>query len=80
MKSREERIYEYAQSIMQVRFVEIINKTFAGLALPNDTFGKEVADAIDTLLGEVTQIGDLKGTGLGFSRTGYPSGQKIQDD
>jgi hypothetical protein len=80
METREERIYEYAQIVMQVKFVELINKNFRGLALPNNEFGKEIADAIDKLLGEVTKIGDLKGTGLGMTRTGFPSGRKINDE
>jgi hypothetical protein len=79
-RSREERIYDFAQSVMQVKFVDLINKAFVGIALPNDAFGKEVADQIDWLLGEVTQIGDLKGTKLGMVRRGFPSGKLLDDD
>ena len=79
-RSREERIYDFAQSVMQVKFVDLINKAFVGLPLPKDKTGIMVADAIDWLLGEVTQIGDLKGTKLGMVRRGFPSGQELKDD
>jgi hypothetical protein len=80
METKEEKIYDYAQRVMQVKFVELIHESFAGLSLPNNDFGKDVANAVDKLLGEVTQIGDLKGTGLGMTRTGFPSGRKIEDE
>lgn len=80
MRTKEEKIYDYAQEVMKVEAVKLIHKAFRGLALPNDGFGKDVADSIDWLLGEVTQIGDLTGTGLGMERIGYPSGEKIEDN
>jgi hypothetical protein len=80
VQTREEKIYEYAQIKMQVEFVSLIQKAFAGVYLPNDEMGKNMADQIDWLLGEVTGIGDLTGTGLGMPRIGHPSGEKIQHD
>lgn len=80
MASKEEKIYDYAQTVMQVEFVKLIHKAFRGLALPSDGFGKDVADSVDWLLGEVTQIGDLEGTGLGIQRIGYPSGKNLTDE
>lgn len=70
MRTKEEKIYDWAQQVMQVKFVELINKTFVGLPLPKDETGIMVADAIDELIGQVTQIGDLTGTGLGMQRKG----------
>jgi len=78
--TREEKIYDYAQTKMQVEFVSLIHKAFVGMYLPNDEVGKNVADQIDWLLGEVTGIGDLTGTGLGMPRIGYPSGEKLGDN
>lgn len=80
MTTKEENIYHYAQQVMQVQFVKLIHKAFRGLALPNDEFGKDVADSVDWLLGEVTGIGDLTGTGLGIQRIGYPSGKNLGDE
>lgn len=80
MKTKEEKIYDYAQQVMQLEFVKLIHKAFRGLALPNDDFGKDVADSVDWLLGEVTGIGDLEGTGLGIQRIGYPSGKNLGDE
>ena len=47
IKSREQKIYDWAQTIMQVKFIDLINKAFVGLPLPNDVTGVMVADAID---------------------------------
>lgn len=80
IKSREQKIYDWAQTVMQVKFIDLINKAFVGLPLPNDVTGVMVADAIDWLIGEVTQIGDLKGTKLGMKRIGYPSGRVLDDE
>lgn len=70
MKTREEKIVEFVEDKMRVEFVSLINKTFKGLTLPKDQTGIWVADAIDQLIGEVSGIGDLTGTGLGMRRIG----------
>ena len=80
IKSREQKIYDWAQTVMQVKFIDLINKAFVGLPLPKDETGIMVADAIDWLIGEVSQIGDLKGTKLGMKRIGFPSGEMLDDE
>lgn len=70
MKTREEKIVDFVENKMRVEFVKLINNTFAGLPLPKDQTGIWVADAIDSLIGEVSGIGDLTGTGLGMQRKG----------
>ena len=70
MKTKEEKIVDFIENKMRVEFVKLINSTFKGLPLPKDEIGIGVADAIDCLIGEVSGIGDLTGTGLGIKRLG----------
>jgi hypothetical protein len=76
--SREEKIYKWAQTVMQVEFVHLINKTFQGVILYDEKSTKAMIQAVNELLGEVTQIGDLSGTGLGIPGYGFPSGTKYE--
>lgn len=78
--TREEKIYKWAQTVMQVEFVNLINKTFMGVILYDEKSTSAMIEAVNKLLGEVTQIGDLKGTGLGIDGYGFPSGERYQDE
>lgn len=63
--NNEERIYDWAQTVQLVRFVELINKKFAGVVLYDKRDAIAVTEALDSLLEEITQIKDVSKTGLG---------------
>ncbi len=60
-----ERIYDWAQQVMQVKFVELINKRFGGLVLYDARDAKSVTAALDALLSDVTHVENVSETGLG---------------
>lgn len=70
MKTKEQKILEWTEYKMRVKFIMLINETFKEMPLPKDQTGIWVAEALDRLIGEVTGIGDLTGTGLGMQRRG----------
>lgn len=60
-----ERIYDWAQQVMQVEFVKLINKRFGGLVLYDARDAKSVTAALDALLSDVTKVENVSQTGLG---------------
>ena len=80
MTTKEERILEWARQQAEVEMVAALIKTFRGLVLTNEDDTLTVMKAVDELLGRLTGIGDLTGTGLGLSATGYPSGRKYTNE
>jgi hypothetical protein len=60
-----ERLYDWAQQVMQVEFVKLINKRFGGLALYDERDAKSVTSAIDALMEDVTHIENIRELGLG---------------
>ncbi len=63
--SNGERIYDWAQQVMQVEFVKLINKRFGGLVLYDARDAKSVTAALDALLSDVTKVENVSQTGLG---------------
>ena len=66
MKTKEERIYEWALQVSAVEMVKELNKTFGGLMLRDEYDVYVVTQAVDDLVGRLTKIGDLSGTNLGI--------------
>ncbi len=60
-----ERIYDWAQQVMQVEFVKLINKRFGGLVLHDERDARSVTAAIDSLLQDVTRVENISELGLG---------------
>ena len=60
-----ERLYDWAQQVMQVEFVKLINKRFGGLALHDERDAKSVVTAIDALMQDVTHVENISELGLG---------------
>ena len=60
-----ERIYDWAQQVMQVEFVQLINKRFGGLVLYDVRDAKSVTAALDLLMSDITKIDNVSELGLG---------------
>ena len=60
-----ERIYDWAQQVMQVEFVKLINKRFGGLVLYDARDAKSVTAALDALLSDITKVENVSELGLG---------------
>ena len=60
-----ERIYDWAQQVMQVEFVKLINKRFGGVVLHDERDAKAVTAALDALLSDITKVENLSEIGLG---------------
>ena len=60
-----ERIYDWAQQVMQVEFVKLINKRFGGVVLHDERDAKAVTAALDALLSDITKVENLSKIGLG---------------
>mgnify|MGYP007071622342 CR=1 FL=1 len=79
MKSKEERIYEWALQVSAVEMVKELNKTFGGLALSNESDTQQVIAAVNSLIGRLTKIGDLADTGLGIPYWDLRDGSKKEE-
>lgn len=60
-----ERLYDWAQQVMQVEFVKLINKRFGGLVLYDERDAKSVTAAIDALMEDITHVENISELGLG---------------
>jgi len=60
-----ERIYDWAQQVMQVEFVKLINKRFGGLVLHDERDAKAVTAALDLLMSDITKVENVSELGLG---------------
>jgi len=60
-----ERIYDWAQQVMQVEFVQLINKRFGGLVLYDVRDAKSVTAALDLLMSDITKVENVSELGLG---------------
>lgn len=63
--NNEERIYDWAQQVMQVEFVKLINKRFAGVVLYDERDVKAVTAALDALMSDITKVENVSEIGLG---------------
>ncbi len=60
-----ERIYDWAQQVMQVEFVKLINKRFGGIVLHDERDAKAVIAALDLLMSDITKVENVSELGLG---------------
>lgn len=60
-----ERIFDWAQQVQLVGFVQMINKKFAGLVLYDKRDAQAVVKVVDSLLEELTHIEGVTDIGLG---------------
>jgi hypothetical protein len=60
-----ERIYDWAQQVMQVEFIQLINKRFGGLVLYDVRDAKSVTAALDLLMSDITKVENVSELGLG---------------
>ena len=60
-----ERIYDWAQQVMQVEFVKLLNKRCGGLVLHDERDAKAVTAALDALMSDITKIENVSELGLG---------------
>jgi hypothetical protein len=60
-----ERIYDWAQQVMQVEFVRLINKRFGGVVLHDKRDAKAVTAALDLLMSDITKVENVSELGLG---------------
>jgi hypothetical protein len=60
-----ERIYDWAQQVMQVEFVKLINKRFGGLVLHDERDAEAVTAALDALMSDITKVENVSELGLG---------------
>lgn len=60
-----ERIYDWAQQVMQVEFVKLINKRFGGVVLHDERDAKAVTAALDALMSDITKVENVSEIGLG---------------
>ena len=74
-----ERIFDWAQQVMQVGFVQMINKKFAGLVLHDKRDAQAVVKVVDSLLEELTQIEDVTNIGLGVPLITVKESTQYQD-
>lgn len=63
--NRAERIYDWAQQVQAVEFVNLINKRFGGMFLYDKRDAAAVIKACDLLLEDITKIQNVSETGLG---------------
>jgi hypothetical protein len=60
-----ERLYDWAQQVMQVEFVKLINKRFGGVVLHDERDAKAVTAALDALISDITKVENVSELGLG---------------
>ncbi len=60
-----ERLYDWAQQVMQVEFVKLINKRFGGVVLHDERDAKVVTAALDALISDITKVENVSKLGLG---------------
>jgi len=60
-----ERLYDWAQQVMQVEFVKLINKRFGGIVLHDERDAKAVIAALDLLMSDITKVENVSELGLG---------------
>jgi len=60
-----ERLYDWAQQVMQVEFVKLINKRFGGVVLHDERDAKVVTAALDALISDITKVENVSELGLG---------------
>lgn len=60
-----ERIYDWAQQVMQVEFVKLINRRFGGVVLHDERDAKAVTAALDSLMSDITKVENVSEIGLG---------------
>lgn len=71
-----ERLYDWAQQVMQVEFIKLINKRFGGLELYDERDAKSVVAAIDALMQDITHVENISELGLGVPITRIKGQQK----
>ena len=76
LKSKEERIYDWAIQVSAVEMVKELSKSFKGLVLSNERDTQAVIAIVNALIGRLTQIGDLADTGLGIPYWDLRDGSK----
>ncbi len=60
-----ERLYDWAQQVMQVEFVKLINKRFGGVVPHEEGDGKVVTACIDSIISDITKVENVSKLGLG---------------
>jgi hypothetical protein len=64
--TKEEKIYLWGVAVTKVETIKAINKAFGGIVLTDKDDAKAVITAVNELIGQITEIGDLSDTGLGI--------------
>jgi hypothetical protein len=76
--SKELSAFRWGIAVTKVEIVKAINENFGGMALSSEQDTLRVLEVVNELLGDITEIGDLTGTGLDIQATGFPTGKKYR--